>query len=546
MKKHLAPYGTADDSGICWGSNDRAAAETACGRECCRVKKQKEAPYQKQLYLGLGAVIAIALSCFVLSMNFFDNPRFAAPCLYNAGVDVLGTLVCAVLFYGCMSQTETSTVDFISLITLTSLSFFNNAWSWFIMGVPRYRTAYLILCSLTKLMDFGLTYHFYSYVRKNLAFDGRLARWADRLARLLLIPAVLMILINLFVPFCFSVDAEGMFHEETLFRLIDLYLIVLIPLAAWLIVRAQTGRQQKVVALSFIVTPVLHYIITGGAFGYATQYGATLVALVMIYCVLFTERGKKLASTQTELQTARGIQNGMLPHSFPPFPDRKEFSLYAVMDPAREVGGDFYDFFLIDSDHLCLVIADVSGKGVPAALFMMLSKVILESCAILGQSAAETLRQTNEAICAYQMDMFVTVWLGILEISTGKMACANAGHEYPTVRKAEEGFSLFKDPHGFVLGGMTGMKYREYELQLKPGDKLFVYTDGVPEATNAENQLFGTDRLLAALNENPDAEPEQLLANVRKAIDRFVKDAEQFDDLTMLCLDYQGPSALNG
>ena len=243
----------------------------------------------------------------------------------------------------------------------------------------------------------------------------------------------------------------------------------------------------------------------------------------------------------TELHMANQIQASMLPHVFPPFPDRPELDIYASMDPAKEVGGDFYDFFMIDDDHLCLVMADVSGKSVPAALFMMISKVILQSCAMLGQSVSEILNRTNEALCSNnQVEMFVTVWLGILEISTGKMTAANAGHEYPAIKRADGDFEIFRDKHGFVVGGMPQMKYKEYELQLNPGDKLFVYTDGVPEATNADNELFGTDRMIEALNSDHSADCQQLLLNVRRAVDGFVKDAEQFDDLTMMCLEYKG------
>ena len=243
----------------------------------------------------------------------------------------------------------------------------------------------------------------------------------------------------------------------------------------------------------------------------------------------------------TELLMASKIQYSMMPHNFPPFPDRREFDLYATMDPAKEVGGDFYDFFLIDEDHLCLVMADVSGKGIPAALFMMISKVILQSCAMLGRSAGEILMKMNEAICSNnKMEMFITVWIGILEISTGKMTAANAGHEYPVLMRAGEEFRIFKDKHGFVIGGMAGMNYKEYEIQLNPGDKLFVYTDGVPEATDGEKNMFGTERMLAALNRAKDGTPEETLKSVRQAVDGFVKDAEQFDDLTMLCMEYKG------
>ena len=242
-----------------------------------------------------------------------------------------------------------------------------------------------------------------------------------------------------------------------------------------------------------------------------------------------------------ELSLATDIQAAMLPHIFPAFPDRPEFDIYASMDPAKEVGGDFYDYFLIDDDHLCMVIADVSGKGVPAALFMMASKIILQSVAMLGHSPAEILTKTNEAICKdNEAQMFVTVWLGILELSTGKLTAANAGHEFPVLKQPGGAFALYKDRHGFVIGGMEGVRYKEYEIQLEPGSKLFVYTDGVPEATSAEKELYGTERMIDALNADPNATPQQVLKNVRASVDSFVKEAEQFDDLTMLCLEYKG------
>ena len=242
----------------------------------------------------------------------------------------------------------------------------------------------------------------------------------------------------------------------------------------------------------------------------------------------------------TELKMAGRIQENALPHVFPPYPDRDEFEIYASMNPAREVGGDFYDFFLIDDDHLCLVMADVSGKGIPASLFMMTSKSILQSAAKLGHSASEILTKANDALCAdNQVDMFVTVWIGILDVHTGKVTAANAGHEYPAIMQNGE-FTLMMDKHGFVLGGMEGVPYTEYEFEMKPGDKLFLYTDGVPEATAKDNQMFGTDRMLEALNEVKDASPQEILEGVNRAVSAFVKDAEQFDDLTMMCIEFKG------
>ncbi len=243
----------------------------------------------------------------------------------------------------------------------------------------------------------------------------------------------------------------------------------------------------------------------------------------------------------TELQMGSRIQEGMLVHDFPPFPDRTEFDVYASMKPAREVGGDFYDIFLIDEDHLCLVMADVSGKGIPAALFMMVSKVILQSCAMLGQSAGEILNKMNEAICSNnKAEMFITVWVGILEISTGRISAANAGHEYPVLRRADGSYEIFKDKHGLVIGAMEDAHYEEYQIDMKPGDSIFLYTDGVPEATVAGDEMFGIDRLLAALNTEPAASPARVLDNVTTALKAFVGDAEQFDDCTMLCMEYKG------
>ena len=236
-----------------------------------------------------------------------------------------------------------------------------------------------------------------------------------------------------------------------------------------------------------------------------------------------------------ELELARRIQADMLPNIFPAFPDRPEFDIYATMTPAKEVGGDFYDFFMIDDDHLGMVIADVSGKGVPAALFMMMSKILINNFALLGISPAKVLERTNDTICQKnEEEMFVTAWVGVLEISTGKLTAANAGHEYPVIRNPGGSFELFKDKHGFVIGGMDGIRYRDYEVTIEEGGSLFIYTDGVPEATNAQNELFGTDRLLDALNGCEGKDPQAMLAAVKGAVDEFVGDADQFDDLTML------------
>ncbi len=244
----------------------------------------------------------------------------------------------------------------------------------------------------------------------------------------------------------------------------------------------------------------------------------------------------------TELALASRIQDDMLPNVFPPFPERKDFEIYASMTPAKEVGGDFYDFFMVDDDHLAIVIADVSDKGIPAALFMMASMLMIHQAAMNEPSPAKVLESVNNQISGNNREMmFVSVWLGVLDLRTGVITAANAGHEYPIVKQPNGHFEVFRDKHGFVVGGMDGLTYKDYELKLLPDAKIFLYTDGVPEASKPDNVLFGVERTVEALRSAEDGSPVQILGAVNQAVEDFIGDALQFDDLTMLCVHYIGP-----
>ena len=241
-----------------------------------------------------------------------------------------------------------------------------------------------------------------------------------------------------------------------------------------------------------------------------------------------------------ELNVATQIQADMLPRIFPAFPARTEFDIYATMDPAKEVGGDFYDFFLVDDDHLAVVVADVSGKGVPAALFMVIAKTLIKNHAQNRETPAEVFTHTNAQLCeGNDAGLFVTAWMAVLEISTGKLTYVNAGHNPPLLQRAGGSYEWLKSRPGFVLAGMEGMRYRENEMELNPGDRLFLYTDGVTEATDANKELYGDDRLQAALDRQGNVPVRQLLTGIKESIDAFVGDAEQFDDITMLGLEYR-------
>ena len=248
---------------------------------------------------------------------------------------------------------------------------------------------------------------------------------------------------------------------------------------------------------------------------------------------------------EQELEFAYRIQDSALPKNFT-FP-RNDFELYATMDPAKEVGGDFYDFFLLGENRLALVIADVSGKGIPAALFMMRAKTAIRGMAETGNGPAEVLYRANNTLCeGNDAEMFVTVWRGIIDLTTGVMKCANAGHEYPVLMRAGGDYELFRDKHGLALAAMEGVRFKEYELTLNPGDRLFVYTDGIPEAIDGNVEQYGADRLVNVLNAVKGEHLRDVLPAVRKNIADFVNGADQFDDITMLGLAYYGPQEGEG
>lgn len=250
------------------------------------------------------------------------------------------------------------------------------------------------------------------------------------------------------------------------------------------------------------------------------------------------------ARISTELNVATKIQMDMLPTVFPPFPKRKEFDIYATMDPAKEVGGDFYDFFFVDEDHLALIIADVAGKGVPAALFMAIAKSLIKNRAQMGGTPSEILSDVNNQLCdGNEEGMFVTVWMAIVNLATGEVTEANAGHEHPVKRENEfddEQYKLICYRHSLALAAMNDIPIREQKFTLKPGDRIFVYTDGLPEAINASDEAYGTDRLVDILNRGKKMTLEETLQMVTKDVEEFVGDMTQFDDMTMLIFEYKG------
>ena len=464
--------------------------------------------------------------------------------MFSVGADIFCMAVCTMLCFSAALHAKARNADtnvFVTLLTTNAFAMFLDETSWVVQGNPSLRVINLISNVLFYMIGFVLVYLFWEYIRRALKLNDKPMQIADTFVTVMLYPSLLLCLVNFFYPLFFEIGADGVYRRAAQWDVSQVYLSIALTVVIIAISFSKASKIDRFVAISFVAIPLINQIITSNVFGISTQYAAMTVSIVLIYGVLFANREKALASTEMELGVATKIQESMLPNTFPFMPERTEFDLYASMDPAKEVGGDFYDFFMIDDNRLALVIADVSGKGIPASLFMMASKILIKNTVMTGKSPGEVLQAVNNQICENnKQDMFVTVWLGILDLSDGSLISANAGHEYPIIKSPDGDFELQKSKHGFVVGGMKGMKYKETEMKLEPGAKLFVYTDGVPEAENESEEQYGLERFLSVLNHNKDVCPEKLLEAVSGDVDKFTQNQPQFDDLTMLCVHYKG------
>ena len=362
-----------------------------------------------------------------------------------------------------------------------------------------------------------------------------------------------LLIIAQFTGMYYYFDENNIYHRSGLYFLSNVAPVILLTIGMLMLIRYRRNFTKRVAAAFWIYLLAPLGAIILQAFYSEVKFIiiATIGAAVNMFAVItddltqkFEKQRLESSRIETELGMATDIQASQLPRLFPAFPKRDEFDLFASMTPAKEVGGDFYDFFLIDDDHIGLVMADVSGKGVPGALFMMVSRVLIKSHLQNGESPGEALASVNDQMCENNdTGLFVTVWAAVLQISTGKGVAVNAGHENPALMRAGGKFEMIVYKHSPAVATIEGIRFREHEFELHPGDSLFVYTDGVAEATNSRNELFGAERTLDALNRDPGASPKDILDNVMDGINSFVAEAEQFDDITMLCFRYNGTAS---
>ncbi len=468
------------------------------------------------------------------------DPKFA----FSIGGEVCATIVAIMMTISLLPSYKRQgsyTRIFVTLLTAGCSLMFFDSMQMLIDGEADFALMNKILSICVFSVESFFVFFFWVYATYALKNDSKTTDIFNYVLSALCVIFVLIPFVNLFYPLYFTIDEFGIYHRNhDTWWICRIFMILVAICVIISIFLSKESRKTKLVISVFMGLPFA--AIAGGGFQYGLSitYTTMMVSLVLIYVMQFSDTERDLYSTNRELGLATNIQKNMLPSIFPAFPDRKEFDIYALMSPAKEVGGDFYDFFLIDDTHLGIVMADVSDKGVPAALFMMASKIMIQNFTLLGQSPKQVLESANKQICMNnQLEMFVTVWLGILDLKTGIITATNAGHEKPIIKQPGKDFEILNDKHGFVVGGFASTKYSEYEIKLEKGAKLFLYTDGVPEATSSEGQ-FGMERTVETLNKLQAEDPSNLVKHMKETLDQYVGNNDQFDDITMLCLEFKG------
>ncbi len=490
-------------------------------------------------------IAGIALCVAALFYKGLENTKEAY--LVNCGVDLFGMIAGYILIICYLIDRDRPGEKkhfFIYLVNITFVGLFADFFSGILMQVPEWHMLYLI-DNVVYFMVLPLEcYFFYRYVTAVFKTKDKMLHIVDYVMGIGLILDLLSIIINVFTGMYFTVDSRGVYSRGPLYLCTYIYFAVAVILLIWIFIRRRKELDRNhVLAFSvFLGAPIVVAVLPDPADGLSVMCGVIMSTLIMTYCLVSIEQSKKQMAREKELSAATSIQHNMLPNVFPAFPEHEEFDVYASMTPAKEVGGDFYDMFLVDDDNLAILIADVSGKGITAALFMAQAKQMIQSQMMIckGNTVAALTAANLQLIENSNSKMFVTVWLGVINLSTGHMTFVDAGHNYSVIQRDGGTYELEKDKHSIVLVALKRAKFKLNEVDLKPNDTVFLYTDGVTEARNIDGELYGAERLIDSLNEAKDGTPKEIDAHVRKRVSEFVGKAEQFDDITTLCFRYLG------
>lgn len=495
------------------------------------------------IYVGFISVVALAILGFaVFLIRGFDDmdPSWAI----SIGSEVLSLFVSAVVYYGFLHSKEANVkirTIFSSLLAASSFCIFWDELSWIVQGIARFRILNLLSNIFLFNVSYMITLMFWEYLLFSFNIDTKLSRVTTKLLSLFLIPSFIVVFANLFYPIYFSVDSTGTYQRSEFYILHMIYYMIAIPPATIYIIKSKVSSTEKLAASTFYIFPILGIVISMFMFGISTSAICTMLPIVLNYFVIISNREKKFSITKNGLAIATDIQNGILPKSENAFPDRTEFDISASMKPALSIGGDFYDFFLVDDDHLAILVADVSDKGIPAALFMASSKVYLKTLIQNGGAPSDIIAYADKQISAEnEAGMFVTLWLGIIDLTNGHVVACNAGHDYPAISSLSEGYKVEKTPHGPPISFIEGLDFPEIEFDLKPGESIFLYTDGLVEAKRKDGTRFGIERMCEVLNSSPHESGDEVIKKMTEAVKSFSEDEPQFDDITMLHFTYKG------
>jgi serine phosphatase RsbU (regulator of sigma subunit)/anti-sigma regulatory factor (Ser/Thr protein kinase) len=510
---------------------------------------------QFELSAFLGSLLFIAVIALGIFQFAHVLPKGTLPVssIINVSADLSCMALGYVLFICSVVDKQKNEAN-LNIYLLLLFSCFNAAFldevCWIVDDKPAMIELNMAANTLYFMGAPVMAFLFWRYVVSYLEVAPEKIRKYNNFLAAGLVIAILMRLFNPLFGHYFTITADGHYQRGNLYLLSNLYAYFTILLTLALVFRARKKfkRYQVVTLFLYAFFPLVIGVVSVFTFGLSLTSPVIMLVLLLMYCVLNVIQSRERSISDSELQMANAIQEGMLPHIFPPYPERSEFDLYASMTAAKEVGGDFYDFYMPDSDHLVVTIADVSGKGIPAALMMMVTKTLIKNRGLTDfEDCSKILSTVNDQLCENNdISMFVTIWVGVLTISTGEFRYANAGHEYPAIKRANGKFELIKERHSPPIGCMEGIPYKEHKTKLEPGDIIYVYTDGVTEANNSKNELFGESRMLDALNLPNDGDLLVLESNIKDSIDAFIEGTPQFDDITMLSMKYNGPQAAEG
>ena len=496
----------------------------------------------RSIRIGFFFVCFLAVNGFALQL--YRGFTMDSTWTFSTGTEVLGTIICAIIYYSCMQSMEeidSKLATFITLLIPCSLCLFLDEIAWLVQGIPDYIFTNSITNATLHISYYTIGLLFWLYYYSILKVKSNLTQATNTIFSCLYILMVFVCVADMFYPIYFYVDQAGNYQRTVLYVLRPFIYLTLIPAGLETLIRSNETLKIKIVVSMLYLIPIMAEVLTFFEFGISTKPAAILIAIIINYGVVISNRGKKYAKTKNELDIASRIQVGLLPNTFPAFPDRKDFDIYAVTIPAREVGGDYYDFFMLDDDHIAILIADVSDKGMGAALFMTITRTLINTRAQLGGTPSEIIKFVDARVqLENEAGMFVTTWLGIIDLRTGHVDACNAGHDYPAIMKKGKDFVVEKTQHGPPIGFIPGMEFPDISFKLNPGERIFLYTDGIVEAKKSNSDRFNVDRMLEVLNKNKNSDDKELILAVRDSVNAFAGKEPQFDDMTMLSFTYKG------